>query len=552
MTVESTALKDWKPGDDSPKVAYFCMEYGLHPSLPIYSGGLGVLAGDVMKAAGDLTAPMVGIGLLWDEGYVNQFVSAEGEPVDEYRKTSREALRALDVEIEVEVGGRQVPCRAYVVERFLKAKLYLLEPTQEHDRWITRRLYGGGEEDRVAQEIVLGVGGLRLLDALNEQVDVYHFNEGHAVFAGLELLSNALGTGASFEDALKSVRRQVVFTTHTPVAAGNELHDIEFLRRMGAALTLSDEQLRCLGGSPFSMTEAGLRLSRAANAVAQLHGETARDMWKHVTDGAPIAGITNGVHVPTWQDASVAAAGADTSALWERHQQLKEELLVSIEKRNGVRLRRDRLLVGFARRAATYKRADLIFSDEKQLELMFADDQLQLVFSGKAHPADHEGKQLVSNLVRASRRWPKNVVFLENYEMELGALLTRGCDVWLNNPRPPKEASGTSGMKAAMNGVLNLSILDGWWPEGCRHGETGWQIGEAHTADAPDFSDEDRDTRDAAALYTVLANEVMPRYYDNRHVWLTMMANSISMSRWQFSAQRMVAEYFARLYKPLP
>lgn len=548
MTAESTALRAWRPTETSPRVAYFCMEFGLDASLTIYSGGLGVLAGDVMKAAGDLNAPLIGIGLLWDEGYTTQFIGADGRPEDEYRKTPRDALTLVEgVEVEAKVAGRMVACRVFKVERYLSSTLYLLEPIAEQDKWITRRLYGGHEEDRVAQEILLGIGGVRLLDALGEHVDVYHFNEGHAVFAGLELLSRELKAGNSFDDAVERVRQRVVFTTHTPVAAGNERHAIGFLRRMGADAGLSDAQLRCLGTSPFSMTEAGLRLARSANAVAKRHGETARKMWKYVTDGAPIISITNGVHVPTWQDPGIAAANDDTELLWQRHQELKAALIEEVAKRNGVQLRADRLLVGFARRAAPYKRAELILSDEQQLELLFSDHQLQLVFAGKAHPADVRGKDVVSRLVAAAKRWPENVAFLENYDMELGAVLTRGCDVWLNNPRPPKEASGTSGMKAAMNGVLNLSILDGWWPEGCRHGETGWQIGEPLNEAEPD---DERDERDAAALYEVMANEVMPRYYDHQSVWRTMMANSIRMSHWQFSAQRMVAEYFTRLYTP--
>jgi glycogen phosphorylase len=540
--------------ETTPTVAYFCMEYGLDHALPIYSGGLGVLAGDMMKSAGDLKLPVIGIGLLWGEGYTTQLINDEGKPEDHYVATPREALVPVDgIEVEVRIGGKRVPLRAFAVDRYLSSRLYLLEPDHEEDRWITRRLYGGGQEDRIAQEICLGVGGIRLLRALGLEVDVYHFNEGHAVFAGLELVRERRAEGLGVEDAIAAVRDTIVFTTHTPVAAGNEVHGIDIIKRLGANCELHDAELERLGGKPFSMTVAGLRLSRKANAVAQLHGNTARTMWKHVEGGAPIVSITNGVHVPSWQDPRVRAAlvpdkdeAAQRGELWRAHQQAKRELLELIAERGGVELRDDRLLIGFARRAAVYKRADLILEDTKRLEGMFADRRLQLVFAGKAHPADAAGKAMVARLVAGARRWPENVVFLENYDMRLGAALTRGCDVWLNNPRRPMEASGTSGMKAAMNGVLNASILDGWWPEGCVHGETGWAIGEEHEETEHDTARRDQLDRDAA--YHVLAYEVMPRYYEDRERWITMMQNSIAMASWRFSSDRMLQDYYRELY----
>jgi starch phosphorylase len=374
------------------------------------------------------------------------------------------------------------------------------------------------------------------------------------VFAGLELLSQARASGLDLDAALASVRQHIVFTTHTPVKAGNELHPLPLMRRMGATLDFSDVELEALGGAPFSMTVAGLRLARHANAVAELHGDTAREMWHHVSDGAPIEAITNGVHVPTWQDRRMRAAAAPERSADERrrgieraHAAAKGELLDLIEARTGIALGRDGLMVGFARRAAPYKRADLIFTDPDRLERWFGEDRLQLIFSGKAHPADHRGKELVSRLVAAARRWPRNVVFLENYDMVLGAALTRGCDVWLNNPRRPLEASGTSGMKAAMNGVPNVSILDGWWPEGCEHGVTGWQIGdgtEVHVEGGCAASDR----RDAEALYRVLADEVLPRFEGDRSAWLDTMSASIAMASWRFSSDRMVDDYYRRLY----
>jgi glycogen phosphorylase len=539
-----------------PRVAYFCMEYGLDPAFPIYAGGLGILAGDHMKSVGDLHAPVTGIGLLWDEGYTRQIVGHGGQIEDQYPKTPRDALRRLDVSIEVMVRGRKVPCHAYKVERYVTSNLYLLEPERDEDRWITQRLYGGGVEDRLAQEIVLGVGGVRLLDALGEKPDVYHFNEGHAVFAGLELLRRDTYGGANFPERLARLRPHVVFTTHTPVPAGNEVHDLGLMRKMDADLGFSDAELELVGGDPFSMTVAGLRMSRLSNGVAALHGETARQMWKNIDGAAPIISVTNGVHAPTWQDARIRAAlvpdksrDQQDKELWNAHQAMKHELVTEIHKRTGAALAMDRLLVGFARRAAAYKRADLILGDEKSLHHLF-DLGVQIVYSGKAHPRDLAGKSLVSRIVDAAKRYPGRVIFLENYDMRLGALLTRGTDIWLNNPRRPLEASGTSGMKAAMNGVPNLSILDGWWPEGCEHGVTGWKIGDPDPSDDPfDEKDEARvDKRDRGILHEVLEREVLTSYGD-RAKWSAIMRASIAMSQWRFSSDRMIEEYVERVYK---
>lgn len=540
-----------------PRVAYFCMEYGLDPSFPIYSGGLGILAGDHMKSVGDLHVPLTGIGLLWDEGYTRQLVGADGLLEDHYPKTSREAVRKVDARVEVTVRGKTIALGAWKVERFARSDLYLLEPEDPADRWITQRLYGGGGEDRLAQEIVLGVGGVRMLAALGVEPDVYHFNEGHAVFAGLELLRSAKFGGTTLAERIEKVRPHVVFTTHTPVPAGNEVHDLAVMRTMNADCGFTDAELEAVGGTPFSMTVAGLRLARIANGVAELHGETARQMWKDVEGAAPIISITNGVHTPTWQDARIRAALVPEKAaavgdreLWEAHQAMKQELLAEVTRRTGVVLSADKLLVGFARRAATYKRADLIISDEAALAKLF-EQGVQIVYAGKAHPRDTAGKALIGKLLDASKHHPEHVVFLQNYDMTLGAMLTRGTDIWLNNPRRPLEASGTSGMKAAMNGVPNLSILDGWWPEGCEHGVTGWKIGDPDPKDDA-FDDEDSlrvDTRDRALLYQVLEREVLPAYAD-RARWIRIMRASIAMSQWKFSSDRMVEDYVHRIYRP--
>lgn len=533
------------------------MEYGLDPSFSIYAGGLGILAGDHMKSAGDLRAPITGIGLLWDEGYTRQVIGASGALEDQYPKTSRDALRPVAARVAVEIRGQRVPLRAWKVDRFISSDLYLLEPERDEDRWITQRLYGGGAEDRIAQEIVLGVGGVRLLDALGLAPALYHFNEGHAVFAGLELLRQQRYGSGAMPDRLAQLQPHVVFTTHTPVPAGNEVHDLGLLRTLGADLGFTDAELTEIGGAPFSMTVAGLRMSRLANGVAELHGQTARAMWKDVAGAAPIISITNGVHAPTWQDARIRAALVPDKAhaqqdreLWSAHQAMKAELIAEVAQRTGAQLSADQLVIGFARRAATYKRADLLISDERALKQLF-DRGVQVVYAGKAHPRDQAGKALVGKLIEAARRHPAHVVFLDGYDMRLGALLTRGVDIWLNNPRRPLEASGTSGMKAAMNGVPNLSILDGWWPEGCLHNITGWKIGDPDPRDDP-FSDHDLarvDARDRDLLYQVLDRDVLPAYAE-RARWIAIMRASIAMSQWRFSSDRMIEDYANLVYAP--
>jgi glycogen phosphorylase len=536
-----------------PSVAYFCMEYGLAPEFTVYSGGLGVLAGDYVKSAGDLHMPVTGIGIFWGEGYTYQVIGDDGRTRDHYPPTPRDRLETVPIAVEVAIRGKPVPLLVHRV-RGLARPLYLLEPARIADRWMTQRLYHGSPADRLCQEVILGIGGVRALRALGIRPQVYHFNEGHAVFGGLELVEEARRSGVPFEPALAAVKKSVVFTTHTPVAAGNEVHSLALMREIGAGLDFSDTELERIGGDPFSMTVAGLRLARAANAVAELHGHTARTMWAEVSGAAPIVAITNGVHPPTWQDARVRAAlvpdkepEVQRAQLWEAHQEMKGELLALIREQCAVELRGDRLLIGFARRAAPYKRATLIFSDPHRVGALLEGDRLQLVFAGKAHPADDTGKELIHQLVEASRRWPDRVVFLENYDMRLGMALTRGCDVWLNNPRRPMEASGTSGMKAAMNGVLNVSILDGWWPEGCRHGETGWRIGEASDHHDQELAEGDR--LDAEALYGVIEREVLARYEGDRAAWIEMMRASVAMAGWRFSSDRMVEDYFRLLYR---
>jgi len=523
-----------------PLVAYFSMEYGLHEEFHSYAGGLGVLAGDFMKSAGDLGLPVVGIGLRWSQGYTSQHIGADGYPYDEWRDQKRDVLTDTGARVRVRVATREVECRIWRVGRYAIAPLYLLEPTDPRDFWITRRLYDPRPDCRVAQEMLLGIGGVRALRALHLPVERYHFNEGHAVFAGIELIADRMEAGAGFREAWKAARERIVFTTHTPVPAGNEVHPLADLKRLGAGCELVPSELAEIGGDPFNMTVAGLRLAHAANAVAQLHGETARAMWADVEDAAPIIAITNGVHAPTWQDARIAAAHGSDERLQAAKRALKRELLAEVRARAGTRLDPSALTIGFARRAATYKRPDLLLRDPGRFAALVKRHHVQLLFAGKAHPADHEGKAVVARLVAALRQWPESVVFLEDYDMALGRLLTRGCDVWLNTPRRPMEASGTSGMKAAMNGTLNLSVLDGWWPEGCEHGVTGWAIGDGAASGDPD-------ARDLRALYDTLEGLVLPAFADPAR-WTRMMRASIRMGVERFSSDRMVKEYFARLY----
>lgn len=519
------------------------MEYGLHEEFHTYAGGLGILAGDFMKSAGDLNLPVIGIGLRWAEGYTAQRIGPGGHPVDTWEEQRPDFLIDTGARVRVRVARREVECRVWRVARYAIAPLFLLEPTDPRDAWITQRLYDTRPDCRIAQEMLLGIGGVRALRALHLPVDLYHFNEGHAVFAGLELIADRMEAGQDFETAWRAVRRTVAFTTHTPVPAGNEVHPLQDLLRLGAGCDLVAAELRRIGGDPFNMTVAGLRLAGLANAVSALHGETARRMWAHVEDAAPILAITNGVHPGTWQDRRIAAArDADDATLGAARRALKAELLAAVEQRTGVRLDPGVLTVGFARRAATYKRPDLLLRDPDRLAPLLKERRLQLVFAGKAHPADSAGKAVIALLIETIRQWPDAIVFLENYDMELARLLTRGSDVWLNTPRRPMEASGTSGMKAAMNGGLNLSILDGWWPEGCEHGVTGWAIGDGG-------EDPDQDRRDVEALYDTLEREVVPAWADPAR-WMRMTRAAIAMSD-RFSSDRMVREYFARLYEPL-
>ncbi len=533
---------------DKPSVAYFCMEYGLNNKLNIYAGGLGILAGDMIKSAKEQDYPMVAVGILWRKGYTKQFVGRDDRPYDTFPENDDMYKYLFDtgVKFDVNIKNDVVTCKVWELQGFNNIPLYLMDtnlPENENNKWITQRLYEGDIEERVAQEIILGIGGVKALPELGYNIDVYHFNEGHAVLGATELIKKEMEKGLGFEEAWGNTRKKIVFTTHTPVQAGNESHSLDLLDYMGAYNGLTREQMIQIGDDPFNMTIAGLRLSYKANAVSSLHGETTQKMYENVSDKAPIISITNGVHQNTWIDPGLKGIDIKGPKLWETHQNSKTELINFIEKRTGVRLQEDKLTIGFARRAACYKRPDLIFRKPEVINQYLENGSIQLVFSGKAHPSNDEGKDIIFNLIQMTKKFPNSVVFLEDYDIEVAQNMIRGVDVWLNNPIKPREASGTSGMKAAMNGVLNLSILDGWWPEACNHGENGWQFGDGYVG-------EDQDQHDLDALYKVLLDEVMPTYYDNRDKWIEMMRDSINTSRERFSAKRMVKDYYEQMYIP--
>ena len=531
-----------------PKVAYFCMEYGLDDRFKAYAGGLGILAGDYIKGAKDHDFPIVGIGIKWKQGYTAQRIGPDGKPYDSYHNYEYDFLKDTGVSVNVTIRETEVTCKVWLLEEFGNAPLYLLDTDipDNPDSWTTGQLYGWFGEERIAQEIVLGIGGVRALRKLGIDIDLYHFNEGHALFAGFELLREKMqGPDLMiFEDALEATKEEVVFTTHTPIIQGNESHPIEKIMYMGANLCLGRPQLKELGGDPFNMTVGALRLSKKSNAVAQLHAVTANKMWEHIDNRSEIVGITNAIHLGTWVDQAMLDAAENGDDLWTPHQKNKQDLIDYIKEKTGQEFSMDKLLIGFSRRAAPYKRSDFIFTDPDIVGPLFENQTIQIVFSGKAHPLDDVGKDIVTRLVAMSKKYPQSVAFIEDYDMKTGATLTRGSDIWLNNPRRPKEASGTSGMKAAMNGVLNFSTLDGWWPEACNHGINGWQFGDG-------FESEDEavlDEHDLKGLYKVLQEEVIPTYYEDREKWLEMMNASIQDCREEFAVKRMLEEYYEKLY----
>ncbi|PID84910.1 MAG: alpha-glucan phosphorylase [Chloroflexi bacterium] len=601
-------------------IAYFSFEFGLHSSLPIYSGGLGILSGDHAKEASDLGLPFIGVGFLYPQGYFRQQIPSHGwqEAVYKQLDINQAPLAPVCLEedkelhISVYLGDRNVYARVWHLH-VGRTSLYLLDTdVDENDPWdreLSARLYSGDSEMRIRQEILLGIGGVRALRALGFKPAVWHMNEGHSAFLLLELIRDKIREGMSYTEAKAYVTKHSVFTTHTPVPAGHDAFTFEVVGRYFNGfwddLGLTREEFMALGehqenwGKAFNMTVLALKLAGQSNAVSQLHGEVSREMWQDVwpekaVNDVPIMGITNGVHLPTWVSSEISEAYSkylgpqwmdtqDDPAIWRRlsempdkelwtlHLMLKRRLMDFFRSRarrrwvagvndatqvmnGGTLLDPDALTIGFARRFATYKRADLIFRDIQRLKALLLNVHcpVQLVFAGKAHPADDPGKRLIQKIysLAKSNELGGRVAFVEDYEMHMARYLTQGVDIWLNTPRRPREASGTSGMKASVNGVPNFSVLDGWWVEGY-NGANGWAIGKNI-----DYADQEiQDNEDAESIYRILEDEIVPLYYDRDHDdvprgWVEIMRESIRSNAPKFSMTRMIKEYTTLLYIP--
>jgi len=604
------------------KIAYFSCEFGMDVSLPIYSGGLGVLSGDHLKSASDLGIPIVAMGLLYRYGYFTQSLNADGWQNESYTEndwynmpvTIERDENGEPLKISVEIGPSTVWAQIWRVQ-VGRVPLYLLDANIPENpsvhREITFQLYSGDKDIRIRQEILLGIGGIRALEKLGYDPKAFHLNEGHSMFLCLERIRSLMEKAKlSYDEAVEVVWSTNIFTTHTPVPAGNEQFDPtlveKYLSPMATKLNIPFKKLLALGRfnesddlAPFSMTIGALHLSAFANGVSKLHGEISRKMWRNVWNGfpddeVPITSVTNGVHTYSW----VARANNDlyktylgpryieqpedptcwnnvnripNSELWRAHQRNKEKLVFftrsrlkrQLEAKGKSRNEINRgmeifdpyaLTIGFARRFATYKRGYLLFKDMDRLRKIIANSQrpIQFIFAGKAHPKDNNGKEIIKSIMHMAQReeFRNNIVFLENYDIDLAKRLVAGVDVWLNNPRRPEEASGTSGMKAALNGALNLSILDGWWVEGYTP-ETGWAISGASHYN----NQEEQDYIESQALYDILERDVIPMFYDRNKEdfsldWVTMMKHSIIMAGKDFSSHRMLREYTEKFYIP--
>jgi starch phosphorylase len=613
----------WLRSSDEGKdmlVAYFSLEFGLDAGIPLYSGGLGILAGDHLKSASDLGVPLVGVGLLYRSGYFRQSLGPDSGQRERYPSTDWADLPLSDetdasgapLTVEVEIGDETV--RA-AVRRIQVGRVPLLlldadvEGNSPEARGITSVLYGGDREMRIRQEILLGVGGVRALAAAGMRPTAFHMNEGHSALLALERVRALMeDSGLSDAEAREQVRASTVFTTHTPVPAGNETFEPElartYLEPLAAAIGTTWDELAALASHPegdpvFGMTPLALRTSGFANGVAQLHGDTSRRMWRGLwpdlpLDEVPITSITNGIHTASWlsremhelleryvgpalrerpEDPSVwdRAESLPSGELWRVHELCRERLVLLARTRLGAQLARraswpvasraaedalrpDALTICFARRFATYKRANLLFRDPERLARLLGDEKrpVQLIVAGKAHPLDAPGKEVLRGVVQAAQRprLRERIVFLEDYDMHMARYLVQGADVWLNVPRRPLEASGTSGMKAAVNGALNVSVLDGWWAEGYSP-EYGWAVGGGEVYDDP----EENDAVEAEALYSLLEREVIPMFFDRDasgrpREWTTMMTNSIRRLGAGFNTGRMVRDYVERAYLP--
>lgn len=557
-----------------PSVAYFSMEIGLEQALPTFSGGLGVLAGDTLRSAADLSLPVVGVSLLYRKGYFRQHLDPSSGVQTEapVQWEPERVLTRVDERVTVEIEGRTVHVTAWRYD--LKGvtghvvPVYFLDTAlpenAEYDRTLTDVLYGGDQQYRLCQEVVLGIGGAAMLRALGLDGDVqHHINEGHAALLCLGLMERELDGRQAWElgeGDVQAVRARCVFTTHTPVPAGHDKFPRELVERvLGPDRSALLTAMNGWDDGQLNMTVLALRYSHWANGVAKRHQDVSREMFPQFD----IHAVTNGVHAVTWtsppfralfdrhlpgwrEDNFLLRQAVDIplDEIREAHAQAKHALLEEVKARTGVALRPGVMTIGFARRAATYKRADMIFTDLNRLrDVVRHVGAIQLVFAGKAHPRDEYGKEIIRRIFEAKHQLGDDltVVYLENYGMDLGALLTSGCDLWLNNPIRPLEASGTSGMKAALNGVPSLSVLDGWWIEGCFEGTTGWAIGDdARLPQDP--------SRDIAELYLKLERTVVPMYYGMPYAYATVMRNAIAINGSHFNTQRMVLEYVQNAY----
>lgn len=603
-------------------IAYFSAEFGIHECVPIYSGGLGVLAGDHLKTASDMGIPMVGVGLLYQKGYFRQYLNIDGWQQEAYVTNDfynmpAEPVRDKDdklMTVKVEYPGETVYAQIWQV-KVGRAKLYLLDTNVDFNspngRLITASLYGGDREMRIRQEIMLGIGGLRALQATGIEPAVCHMNEGHAAFMAVERIRQLVTEkGLSFDEALEATKCGNVFTVHTPVQAGNDEFSAElvdkYLSSYVRSLGISEEQFLALGRisasdekESFKMPVLAIRLSSYRNGVSKLHGEVSRAMWAPLWQGVPmeevpITSITNGVHIkswlsedmnglyerylgPTWCEESIDSpiwSNIDSipdEELWRPHQRSKTSLIAFARKRLKAQMQRrgtfhaelnwadevldpEALTIGFARRFATYKRGNLLLRDPKRLIkiLTDADKPVQIVFAGKAHPRDTEGKEIIRQIIHFASQYNvrRRIVFLEDYDMNLARYMVRGVDVWLNTPRRPMEASGTSGMKASLNGALNMSTFDGWWCEGYRP-EGGWVIGAGEDYEDAAY----QDMVESEAIYNMLENEIVPLFYtrsadDLPRAWIQRMKNSIKYITPRFSTYRMFADYMHKFYVP--
>jgi starch phosphorylase len=609
------------PDQLNQPVAYFSSEFGLHETLPIYAGGLGVLSGDHLKGASDVGLPMVAVGFLYTQGYFSQRITEDGWQEARYLRLKFEDLPILPIlnpdgtplTVSVELSGREVAARLWEIQ-VGRVPLFLLDSDVDgnspSDRELTARLYTNDMDLRISQEIILGIGGVRALRVLGYNPTIWHLNEGHSAFLNLERIRERVMSGHTFNEAMAKVSATSIFTTHTNVPAGSDEFPLwlmdKYFSHFWPQLGLEREPFMDLArhrnpwGDTFSMPILALRLSQQRNGVAELHGQVARRIWNFLwpdrrPEDVPIIHITNGVHTGTWlarrlrhlfdrylgsdwmdhldkPETWEAIENIPDAELWTVRRHLKRKLVAYMRERarnqwlkdgvhpvqviaSGVLLDPYVLTIGFARRFATYKRANLVLRDPgRLLDIINRPNMpVQIIFAGKAHPADEPGKLLIQDVYRNVKRAENGgrLVFLEDYDMNLARYLLQGVDVWLNTPRRPNEASGTSGMKAAMNGVLNFSILDGWWREGY-NGENGWAIGEDRDYDHYD----QQDAADANSLYDILENQIIPLYYLERSSdglpgeWIGRMKESIRTLAPQFSVRRMIKEYIERTYIP--